>query len=83
LPITLACPLPASHQYGEFFLATDEWREMALTGAATAAARPDYPEQTHRLRHTFQRMAAALLGDKKACDLPLDPRGDHDRPRLG
>ena len=30
LPITLTRPLPASQQYGEFFIAADEWREMAL-----------------------------------------------------
>ena len=47
---------------------------MALPGAASAAARPNEPEQRHRLRHAFEFMAAALLGDEQACDLPLHPR---------
>ena len=44
LPITLPRPLPAPHQQADFFLATDERREMALCGAASATARPHEPE---------------------------------------
>jgi hypothetical protein len=40
LPIALACSLPAPHQYGDLFVATDEWREMATpsTAAVTQGA---------------------------------------------
>ena len=83
LAVALPRPLPAPHQHGDFLVATDERREMALPGAASAAARPDDPEQRHRLRHAFEFMAAALLGDEQTGDLALHPRRDHDRTRLG
>ena len=56
---------------------------MALPRAASAAARPHEAEQRHRLRHAFEFVAAALLGDEQPGDLPLHPRRDHDRARLG
>ena len=83
LPVALPRPLPAPHQHGDFLVATDERREMALPRAASAAARPHEPEQRHRLGHAFECLAAALLGDEQAGDLALHPRRDHDRARLG
>ena len=38
---------------------------MALPRTASAAARADEAEQRHRLRHAFEFMAAALLGDEQ------------------
>ena len=55
---------------------------MALSGAASAAARPHKPEQRHRLRHAFEFMAAALLGDEQAGNLALHPRRYDDRAWL-
>ena len=74
LPVALPRPLPAPHQHGDFLVAADQRREMALPRAASAAARSHEPEQRHRLGHAFELMAAALLGDKQAGDLTLDPR---------
>ena len=82
LPVALPRPLPAPHQHGDFLVATHERREMALPRAASAAARPHEPEQRHRLRHAFEFVAAALLGDEQAGDLTLHPRRHHDRARL-
>ena len=56
---------------------------MALSSAASAAARPHQPKQRHRLRHALEFMAAALLGDEQTGDLALHPRRDHDRTRFG
>jgi hypothetical protein len=53
LPIALPRTLPAPHQHRHLLVATDEWREMALPGAASAAAGTDEPEQRHWLRHAF------------------------------
>jgi hypothetical protein len=50
---------------------------------ASAAARPNEPKYRDWLRHAFEFMAAALLGDEQAGDLPLHPRRHHDRTRLG
>ena len=83
LPVALPRPLPAPHQHGDFLVATDQRREMALPRAASATARPHEPEQRHRLRHAFEFVAAALLGDEQAGDLALHPRRHHDRARLG
>jgi hypothetical protein len=55
---------------------------MALPRAASAATRPNKPEQRHRLRHAFELMAAALLRHEQACDLALHSRRDYDRTRL-
>ena len=82
LALALPCPLPAAHQHGDFLLATDERREMALPGAAAAAARPHQSEQRHRLGHAFEFVVAALLGDEQAGDLALHPRCHHDRAWL-
>jgi hypothetical protein len=38
--------------------------QAAVAYMASAAARPNKPEQRHRLRHAFEFMAAALLGDE-------------------
>src|SRR5215469_11204260 len=46
---------------------------MALAHTATAAARPNDPEKRHRLRHAFERVRAALLGDKQPGGLALYP----------
>src|SRR5262249_6725524 len=43
LAVALPRPLPASHQHGEFLVATHKGREAALPGAAPAAARPNNP----------------------------------------
>src|SRR5215472_16924180 len=40
LPLALPRALPAPHQHGDLFLATNQGREMALPRAASAAARP-------------------------------------------
>src|SRR5262252_11051116 len=56
---------------------------MALAHTATAAARPNDPEKRHRLRHAFERVRAALLGDKQPGDLTLYPRRHHHGTRLG
>ena len=82
LPVALPCPPPAP-EHRHFFLTADEWREMALSSAAPSAAHPHQPEQCNRLRHTFEFMAAALLGDEQTGDLALHSRRDHDRARLG
>src|SRR6516165_1019073 len=82
LAITVARPLPAPHQQVDFFLATDKRREMALTSATSTPACSYKPKQRYRLRHAFQFMAAALLGDKQTSDLPLHARGDHHRTWL-
>jgi hypothetical protein len=39
LPIALARSFPAPHQYRDLFLATDQWREIALARPPSAAAR--------------------------------------------
>ena len=83
LAVALPRSLPAPHQHRDFLVATDQRREMALPGTASAAARPHQSEQRHRLRHAFEFMAAALLGDEQARDLALHPRRNHDRARLG
>src|SRR6476660_5418453 len=75
-------PLPAPHQHRDLFLATHQRREMALSGAAPATARPHEPEQSHWLRHAFESVAAALLGDKQTGNLALDPRCHNDRTWL-
>ena len=56
---------------------------MALGRAASAAARADDPVQHHRLRHAFESVAAALIGDEQSSHLTLHPRRDNDRTRLG
>src|SRR6516165_9945656 len=73
LAAALPRPLPAPHQHGDFLVATHQRRETALPCATTAAARPHEAEQRHRLRHALEFVAAALLGDKQAGDLTLDP----------
>ena len=83
LPFALPRSLPAPQQHGNFFFAADERREMPLPRAASAAARTHNPNQRHRLRHAFELMAAALLGDEKAGDLALHLRRDDDRAGLG
>src|SRR6476661_9907011 len=57
LPIAVPRAFPAPHQHGDFLVTADERREMALTGAASATARPNEPEERHRLRHPFKFMA--------------------------
>ena len=44
----------AADQHGNFFLTADQWREVALSSPASAAARPYKPEKRHRLGHAFQ-----------------------------
>ena len=56
---------------------------MTLACAASSAARADDPVQRHRLRHTFEFMAAAFFDDEETCDLALHSRRDYDRTRLG
>ena len=83
LPVALPRPLPAPHQHGDFLVPPDQGCEMALPGAASAAARPYQPEQRHWLGHAFEFMAAALFGDEQAGDLALHPRRDQNgRPAL-
>ena len=55
----------------DFVVAAHKRCEMALPGAASAAARANEPEQRHRLGHAFEFVAAALLGNKQAGDLAL------------
>ena len=56
---------------------------MALPRAASAAAGSDYPVQRHWFGYAFEFVAAALLSHEQSGDLPLHPRRDHDRTRLG
>src|SRR5215470_20335176 len=56
---------------------------MALSSAASCAARPHDPIKDYRLGHAFEVMAATLLDDKQPGDLALYSRRDHDRLRLG
>src|SRR5262249_55289513 len=58
LPVALACSFPAPHQRGDFLVAADKRREMALARTATATARPYEPEQRYRFWHAFQVMGA-------------------------
>src|SRR6516165_2724876 len=78
LPITKPSAVPAPHKYRYFLVATDKRREMALACATSATARPYQPEQRHRLRHAFQFIGAALLGDKQTSDLALHRRCQQD-----
>jgi hypothetical protein len=77
LTIALPRPLP-----GDFLIAANEWRKIALPCAASATARAYKPEQRHPVRHAFQFMAAALLGDKKTGDLALNLRCHDDAAGL-
>ena len=52
---------------------------MTLACAASTTARADYPKQRHRLRHAFECMTAALIGDEQAGHLALHSCCDHDR----
>src|SRR5262249_40807290 len=70
-------PLPAPHQQRDLFLATHQRREMTLSRAAPATARPDQPVEHHRLRHALKFMAAALLNDEQTGD-PVPPPRRHD-----
>jgi hypothetical protein len=83
LPLALPRPIPAPHQHGDFLVAADKRREMALPSAAPAAARAHDPEQFHRLGHAFEFIAAALLGNEQAGDLALYSGRGHDRTGLG
>ena len=83
LPVALPRSLPAAHQHGDFLVATNERRQMALPRSASAATGPDYPVQWRRFGHAFEFMAAALLGDEKAGHLALHPRCHDDRTRFG
>ena len=58
---------------------------MALACATSTTARSYKPEQRHRLRHAFQFMGAALLGDEKTGDLTrrAKARAWSDRPNGG
>jgi hypothetical protein len=76
-------PLPAPHQHAHFVVAADQRRKLARAGAASAAARANEPEQSHRLGHALERVPAALLGDEQPSGLALHPRGDDNRTRLG
>jgi hypothetical protein len=82
LPVALSSPLPAPHQQCHFLVATHERCETALPRAASAAACPHQPEQSHRLRYAFEFVAAAILGDEQARDLALHPRCHHNRSWL-
>jgi hypothetical protein len=83
LPLALPRALPASHQHGDFLVATHEGGESALSGSASTAARPNDPEQQHRLRHAFEFVAAPLLGDEQPRDLTLYQRRHHHGTRFG
>jgi hypothetical protein len=83
LPVALPRALPAPHQHAEFFFAAYEQRQMALSDAASAATRPDDPEQRHRLGHAFEFMSAAFLGDEQPSDLALHPRCQYHGIGLG
>jgi hypothetical protein len=56
---------------------------MSLPSAASAATGPNDPIERHRLRHAFEIVAAALLGNEQSCHLTLHPRCDHDRTGFG
>jgi hypothetical protein len=51
---------PVGH--GDFLLATNEQREMALPGAASAAVCPTDSVKRHRRRHALQFVVTKLLG---------------------
>jgi hypothetical protein len=69
LAVAVLRPLPTPHQHGDFLVATNQRCKMALSGAPSAAACPNEPEQRNGLRHAFEFMAATLLGDEQAGDL--------------
>ena len=74
--------MPAPQEHGHLVVAADERREIALPGAASAAAGADEPEQRRRLGHALERLRAALFRHEKSGDLALHPRGDQHRARL-
>jgi hypothetical protein len=82
LPVALARPFPAPHQEGYLLVAANERGEMALAPSASAATGAYDPVQRYRLGHTFEFVAAAILGDKETGDLALHSRGHDDRTRL-
>src|ERR1700738_547419 len=55
---------------------------MPLACATSATAGSYKLEQRHRLRHAFQVMCPALLGDKETDDLTLHLRCHKDRARF-
>ena len=75
-------PLPAPHQHGDFLVAAYKRREMALTGAAAAAAGANKSEQRHWFRHPFESRGATLLDHEQPGDLTLHARRNHDRAWL-
>src|SRR5271166_2502763 len=83
LPVASPCALPAARQHGDFLVTPDKRREVALARAASTAACPDEPEQCHWLRHAFEFIAAALLGDKQSGYLTPHLRRNHDRAWFG
>jgi hypothetical protein len=64
-------------------IAADERGELALAGAAAAAARAHELEQRRWLRDPFERVDASILRHKQSSDLPLHARRDQNRTRLG
>ena len=83
LAVALPRPIPAPHQHRHFLVAADQRRELALSGAAAAAARSDQTVKRDRLRHAFEHVATVLLGHEQPGDLALDPCRNQDSARLG
>jgi hypothetical protein len=75
LSVTLPRSFPPAHQHGDFFLATDERREVALPRAASAAACPNQSKQRHWLWHAkwlafSSPRSAAVISSKAAAPAP-------------
>ena len=83
MAVALPRPIPAPHQHRHFLVAADQRRELALSGAAAAAARSDQTVKRDRLRHAFEHVATVLLRHEQPGDLALDPCRSRDSARLG
>ena len=82
LPHACRRALPAPAQEVEFLLTPDERSEHAGSKRRAPLARTIRKER-RRLRRAFQRMRAAILGDKQARDQPMNTTGDQHRPGFG
>ena len=83
LTVALTRPFPAPQQHRHFIVAADKRGEIALTGTASAAARPHQAEQRGWLGHALERLGAAVFRHKQSRDLALHPRRDQNRARFG
>ena len=64
LAVALPCSLPAPHQHPYFVIAPNKRRKLALSGAASAAARTDEPVQNPLFWHALEGMRSTLFRHK-------------------